>query len=97
MRLDNIIKNNIIKTANKYFGRASVFLFGSRVDDNKKGGDIDLFIETTKAVDYQTKMDFLTDIYRNTTQRKIDLIIKDPSSNEQKIFKIAKTTGIKLC
>lgn len=36
----------IIKTeAIRVFGEnVTVFLFGSRVDDSKKGGDIDLFI-----------------------------------------------------
>lgn len=37
----------IKKAAKKQFGAgAKIFLFGSREDDSKKGGDIDLYIET---------------------------------------------------
>jgi uncharacterized protein len=37
----------IKQTARDYFGKeAKIYLFGSRVSDHKKGGDIDLYIET---------------------------------------------------
>ena len=36
----NIIKNK----AQLIFGDSIVYLFGSRVDDTKKGGDIDLYL-----------------------------------------------------
>ncbi len=40
-----IIKDTIYK----YFSNnVEIFLFGSRVDDNKKGGDIDLYILTER-------------------------------------------------
>lgn len=36
---------SIIKTKIKIiFGEAKIYLFGSRIDDNKNGGDIDLYI-----------------------------------------------------
>jgi|GEM_PF-241547 predicted nucleotidyltransferase len=44
MRLDDNEKNLIVTTVENIFGKAKVYLFGSRLDDTKKGGDIDLFI-----------------------------------------------------
>jgi len=41
-RIINILQNNIKKS----FGDVNIYLFGSRTDDNKRGGDIDLAIET---------------------------------------------------
>ena len=40
-RVIRIIENNIKKS----FGDVDVYLFGSRVDDSKRGGDIDLAID----------------------------------------------------
>ena len=41
-------QQSVIRTAvAETFGEtANIWLFGSRVDDNKRGGDIDLLIET---------------------------------------------------
>jgi len=44
MRLSKEEIEKIKKTVEKNFGEAKVYLFGSRLDDSKKGGDIDLFI-----------------------------------------------------
>ena len=58
MRLtENEIKI-IITTINSIFGKTTVHLFGSRIDENKKGGDIDLFIlphERTKLLEKKIK------------------------------------------
>ena len=41
-RVIEILQTNIKKS----FGDVNIYLFGSRTDDNKKGGDIDLAIDT---------------------------------------------------
>ena len=98
MRLDSEIKNKIIKYANQYFGtEIKLYLFGSRVDDTKKGGDIDLYLESSKEVDINQQIKFLNDMYKNVTERKIDLIINTPSKKDKPIFHTAKQEGILLC
>ncbi len=98
MRLDSEIKNKIIKYANQYFGAdIKLYLFGSRVDDNKKGGDIDLYLESPKEININQQVKFLNDMYKNVTERKIDLIIKTPSKKDKPIFHTAKQEGILLC
>jgi len=45
MRISEIEKSTIIQESRKNFGEdTEVFLFGSRVNDYAKGGDIDLLI-----------------------------------------------------
>lgn len=98
MRITSDEKNKIIKVAQKYFGNdARLYLFGSRVYDDKKGGDIDLFLDSTSDIELQTEIDFLKELYRNVTPRKIDLVIKSPSKKDQLIFHTALKEGILLC
>ncbi|TXL15089.1 DNA polymerase subunit beta, partial [Methylococcaceae bacterium HT5] len=52
MRLNVEEKNKIIQYAKVFFGNeANLYLFGSRVDDAKKWGDIDLFLESEEIID----------------------------------------------
>ncbi len=98
MRLQFDEQNKIIEYAKYYFGNdIKLYLFGSRVDDSKKGGDIDLFLDSKAEIKLQTQIDFLTALYKNVTHRKIDLLIKTPASENLPIHNIAKKEGILLC
>ncbi len=44
MRLSNKEISIIKKIITDIFGESTIYLFGSRLDNTKKGGDIDLFI-----------------------------------------------------
>lgn len=75
-----------------------LWLFGSRVDLNKRGGDIDLYIETTcddLSEITDRKIDFLVDLKNNLGDQKIDLIIRRLHSDEMlPIYDEAKKTGV---
>ena len=78
------------------YGDAPVMLFGSRVDDSKRGGDVDLFIETSNPTSYQQRIDFLVKVERAGIERKVDLVVKSPNFPHEKIFDTAKRTGALL-
>ena len=59
MRLTDFEANTIKQSACEVFGaKTQVFLFGSRTDDTKKGGDIDLYIKAETGKDLSTKLSF---------------------------------------
>lgn len=66
-----------------------IFLFGSRIDDEKKGGDIDIFFEPSKKLELRTKLSLE---YSLTTlcETKVDLLVKNPEQEEMAIFGIAR-------
>ena len=50
MRLSRKEIETILKVANEIYGKGvKVYLFGSRTDDNKRGGDIDLLLRTPQS------------------------------------------------
>lgn len=77
-----------------------LWLFGSRADLDKKGGDIDLYIETdANDVEAAIKMksDFLWDLEQKIGEQKIDIVLnmlRDPYPLP--IHEIAKTKGIRI-
>ncbi len=75
-----------------------VWLFGSRVDDQQKGGDIDLFVETNETLSNRAEM--ICHLYGALIMalgdRKLDIILKDAQTQDLPIFEIAKRTGIIL-
>ncbi len=97
MRLSKDIQKKLLHTAHQHFGNnIKMYLFGSRTDDSKKGGDIDLFIESEKHISLQQQVLLLKDVYKYITQRKVDLIVKTPSKSERSIHQTARMEGIQL-
>lgn len=89
MRLSESQIEIINKLAKKYFGQmATVYLFGSRTDENKKGGDIDLFIsnDDENILTIEAKVRFLAELKRNIGDRKIDVVFDNANCREKKTF-----------
>ncbi len=101
MRLSDFQKHSICESAKHNFGQDThVWLFGSRVNDLAKGGDIDLYIEPQmqKPADLITaKLHFLRDLHKKIGQQKIDVVLHRADSKvELPIYRIAKETGVLL-
>lgn len=65
-----IIKSTILK----YIQNAKIILFGNRINDNKKGGDIDILIQTDENVSLKQELRILAEIELKGLSRKIDLL-----------------------
>ena len=58
------------------FGDVDIYLFGSRVDDSKVGGDIDLAIDISVSKEQfrQYKIQFITALIKSGFDLKIDIV-----------------------
>ena len=92
----------IIKTvAHEIWGNATnIYLFGSRLDDSKKGGDIDLYVHLNGIQDPKKimlqKAEFLCKLDILLGEQKIDLLVQTNYNNHLPIIKTAQNTGITL-
>ena len=77
------------------FGEGDVHVFGSRVDNDARGGDIDLYL-CPKVVDneFKQKIDFLVELKGMIGEQKIDVVVARDS--ERLIEREARRTGIRL-
>jgi len=100
MRLTEYQQEIIKRVLLKHFGKGSELrLFGSRVDDNARGGDIDLYIEPELcgADDIvEARLNALVELQLALGEQKIDLVINRKAGTVLPIYKIAKETGIRL-
>jgi predicted nucleotidyltransferase len=53
---------------------AKVYLFGSRTDDNKKGGDIDILILSDNKIDFDKIMKLRIKFYEKFGEQKLDIV-----------------------
>ena len=99
MRLDPKIQEIIKEEVTDQLGSDVVIrLFGSRVDDTQKGGDIDLLIETHQSLanrfDVESKL--AARLYIRLGGRKVDVLLMDVLTQVQPIHTQALKTGIVL-
>jgi len=105
MRLNTDQIQAICQAATAAFGQGtSVWLFGSRVDDSKRGGDIDLLVRphVRTAADaaepqqaFMQKIKMLNLLENSLGERKIDLVVEQ-AQDPRPIVEVAHKKGIKL-
>lgn len=99
MRLTQKQIDAIRISVNEVFGLdAQVWLFGSRVDDHKRGGDIDLLVRpaaTHSMPSLSSKVHFLNKLERLIGERKVDVVV-EAYDDSRPIVQIAHKTGVLL-
>lgn len=98
MRLSEEEKEAIKGAVRQVFGEdAIVRLFGSRVDDRRKGGDIDLHLEVPKdKSSLADELRFQLELLKALEERKVDVVLYPQGAAVKPIDEIALRTGIQL-
>lgn len=101
MRLTDQQVHTIRSAANEACGPGiELRLFGSTVDDSRRGGDIDLYV-ATRETNLERLLDadiaFLAKLEVQPGDQRIDLVVDYPARRSRPpILDIAKTTGVPL-
>lgn len=99
MRLTQKQITQIKKMTAEVFGdEVQVYLFGSRLDDQKKGGDIDLYIKTSNPVEdlAQSIMVIEAKLILALGDQKFDILLDAPNVQKSTIHDVAQQTGVLL-
>ena len=82
MRLSNRVKNIILNAIKDNFGDVEVYLFGSRVDDTKRGGDIDIAIKVDMDIKEfkRKKIEVVKELLRQEFLFDVDIVQYDKSN-----------------
>ncbi len=99
MRITQIQRESIRKITAEVVGDdAVVTLFGSRVDDNKRGGDLDLLVELPHAIDNPAWLTarLSARISRLMAGRSVDVLLSAPNLMNLPIHEQAKLEGVRL-
>lgn len=101
MRLSMYAQGVIKSTAREIFGsRVSIAVFGSRIDDDARGGDIDLYIEVEPLSDSQELLEkelrLYAELQKSLGEQRIDLVVHEKGSPLRSIDKKARESGLVL-
>jgi predicted nucleotidyltransferase len=99
MRLTEHEREIIVASIQKRFGpSASVYLFGSRTNDEKRGGDIDLFVRTDLPAGEAQSAKFraISDIQIALGDQKIDMVLSSFVNEGQLILNEIEREAIPL-
>ncbi len=93
MRLKEIELEAIVACVKELDGDAAIYLFGSRVDDTKRGGDIDLLV-LSKVLSRDDRRKIKSKLFELLGEQKIDIVVAQDDTDP--FVKLALETGIQL-
>jgi len=96
MRLTHEQTASILKMVQRFAGeKAHVYLFGSRLDDQAKGGDVDLLIETSHPLKLLDRA-YLKIKLEERLGLPVDIIIRAGNETPTPFQQLAQAQSIKL-
>lgn len=93
MRITEQEKSIIIQSISCIDPSAHVYLFGSRVDDEKRGGDIDILVVSSR-ITFDDKLEIKKNLFVSLEEQKIDLVIK--STYDDPFVRLALNDAMRL-
>ena len=73
---------------------ARIWLLGSRADDSRRGGDVDLYVEPETVPGLTTRLRFMSAL-ADALDLDVDLVVQQPG-RVLPIYRIAKQSGVPL-
>jgi len=87
VRLSEFERRSIVEEVRYKAPGALIYLYGSRTDDQLRGGDIDLLVIAPEPeLEYGDRVDLLMAIKRKIGQQRIDLKILTPERSSHDEF-----------
>jgi predicted nucleotidyltransferase len=93
MRITDDEKDALIASVHQADRDAKIWLFGSRINDAKKGGDIDIAILSSR-IHIPERMRIRRNIIDRIGERKIDILVSPDGTDP--FFRMAVETGIRI-
>jgi len=90
-----IIKNEVARVMGE---GVRLLLFGSRTDDSRRGGDIDLYLETSEHREqaWRQVLRLNAALQERLGEQKLDIVLHQPGEPLQPIHLQARKQGIPL-
>jgi predicted nucleotidyltransferase len=93
MRITGAERDALVDSVRQADPDARIWLFGSRLDDSKKGGDIDIAV-LSPLIHISERMRIRRAIVDRIGEQKIDIVVSADGADP--FFRLAVETGIRI-
>lgn len=95
MRLNTEMAKYLKKLIQEKIPGSAIYLFGSRVDDKERGGDIDLMILTEELADKRIFRQIRVEFFKEYGWRKVDFV-NFTTSNVSYFRRLIEVNSVRL-